>query len=89
MTQREDECPVIRASDIGGYVFCHRAWWYGRQGYAPANVHELRRGQRRHLRHGVLMRAVTALSVIAVLLIISGMVLAALYFLQLAAGTGG
>jgi hypothetical protein len=45
--------PTIRASEIGQYVFCHRAWWLGAvQGYRPVNDAALEAGTRAHLRHG-------------------------------------
>lgn len=83
-----NEAPVINASDIGRYVFCRRAWWYDQQGYTPANQGELRRGRRLHVSYDLLVRGVQALGVIAVLLLIGGVFLAALYFLQMAAGAG-
>lgn len=44
---------VIRASEIGEYVWCRRAWWLGRVQGAP-NAHRaaLDAGTRRHLEHG-------------------------------------
>lgn len=87
--QGDDERPIIRASDISRYVFCRRAWWYDRQGIASANVDAMRRGQRIHLHHGVLVRAVQVLAILAALLVITGVFLAAIYFLQMAAGAGG
>jgi hypothetical protein len=45
--------PIIRASEIGQYVFCHRAWWLGAvQGYRPVNDAALEAGTRTHLQHG-------------------------------------
>ena len=45
--------PIIRASEIGQYVFCHRAWWLGTvQGYRPVNEAELSAGTQAHLQHG-------------------------------------
>lgn len=82
------ELPVVHASDISRYVFCHRAWWYDRQGYAPASDAAFRRGRRLHLRLDLLVRAAQVFAVLAVLLLIGGVFLAALYFLQLAAGVG-
>jgi hypothetical protein len=45
--------PIIRASEISQYVFCHRAWWLGTvQGYRPVNDAALSAGTRAHLQHG-------------------------------------
>jgi hypothetical protein len=45
--------PIIRASEIGQYVFCRRAWWLGAvQGYRPVNDAVLEAGTRTHLQHG-------------------------------------
>lgn len=43
---------VIRASDIGAYLFCRRAWWYRLQGYTPENQATLEQGSQFHQRHG-------------------------------------
>jgi hypothetical protein len=45
--------PVIRASEIGQYVFCQRAWWLGTvQGYQPVDDRLLAAGTQAHLQHG-------------------------------------
>jgi hypothetical protein len=45
--------PVIRASEIGQYVFCHRAWWLGTvRGYRSVNEAALAAGTQAHARHG-------------------------------------
>lgn len=44
---------LIRASGVGEYVYCARAWWLRTEGYAPTSGHEARQfGERWHLRHG-------------------------------------
>lgn len=44
---------LIRASEIGEYIYCHRAWWLGRvQGEASVNVREMEAGSGAHTRHG-------------------------------------
>lgn len=44
---------IIRASEIGLYAFCARAWWYSRvKGYEPENIVELQQGVTEHRRHG-------------------------------------
>jgi hypothetical protein len=46
----------IRASEIGDYVFCRRAWWLKRmRGVASQNVRQLQAGTRHHQRHGQLV----------------------------------
>jgi hypothetical protein len=42
---------IIRASEIGIYQFCHRAWWYQQQGYEPENQAELAGGSEIHKQH--------------------------------------
>jgi len=43
---------VIRASDIGAYLYCRRAWWYRLQGYTPENQAALEQGNQFHQSHG-------------------------------------
>jgi hypothetical protein len=66
---------VLRASEIGEYVFCRRAWWLHRvQGIESANVLEMQAGMARHKQHGLVVqrsvwlgRAALALITLAVL----------------------
>ena len=61
---------VIRASEIGEYVFCHRAWWLHQvQGEASANVREMAEGTAHHAQHGRRVIAADTLRVLAVLLL--------------------
>jgi hypothetical protein len=42
---------TIRASEIGTYQFCQRAWWYGNQGEQPDNIAQMEAGSEIHYRH--------------------------------------
>jgi CRISPR/Cas system-associated exonuclease Cas4 (RecB family) len=43
----------IRASEVGEYIFCARAWWLKVEGYEPTFGHAAREaGERWHRRHG-------------------------------------
>ncbi len=44
---------IIRASELGQYEYCARAWWLARvKGYPSANVSQMRAGLVRHRAHG-------------------------------------
>lgn len=46
----------IRASEIGDYLYCRRAWWLRRVRSVPsAHVIEMRAGTEHHQRHGRLV----------------------------------
>ena len=53
----------LRASEIGSYLFCARAWWYQKQEITPENQHQLNMGTAYHHIHGrdvLLARALQA-----------------------------
>lgn len=51
MARKADQ--VIRASELGEYAYCARAWWLGRVlGYRPANLERIAAGEAAHVRHG-------------------------------------
>ena len=73
--------PIIRASEVGEYVYCARAWWLRRvAGLQPAGRERRELGTAMHRRHGravagsrvlVALGAVLAL-VAALLILLSG-----------------
>lgn len=61
---------VIRASEIGEYLYCHRAWWLRHvRGHKSANVRELAAGTAAHAAHGRLVWMGYALQVASILLL--------------------
>ena len=77
---------MIRASDVGRYVYCARAWWLERvQGYEPTNVRALAHGTRSHDAHGRLVATWTRRANLAWWLLVLAMAMAlvlALSFLR-------
>lgn len=66
---------VIRASEIGQYQYCARAWWLGSVlGVPSANTRELRRGETAHRQHGQTVWLARTTMIIAVTLVIAAIV---------------
>lgn len=62
---------VIRASELGEYAYCRRAWWLRAvQGYASSHVAELAAGTALHERHGWTVQLAAGLRWAALLLLV-------------------
>ena len=70
---------MIRASEIGEYIYCHRAWWLGRvMGVENANRAQLEAGIARHRVHGQMVRRADRLRRAALVLVAVAVFLALL-----------
>ncbi len=67
---------TIRASEIGTYLFCQRAWWYQRKKVPSENIREMVAGTEIHRQHGRTVMVAGCLRTLAI-----GMLLAAMVFL--------
>jgi hypothetical protein len=70
---------TIRASEIGTYFYCQRAWWYQRQGFQSANQADLAGGTELHERHGRKVMLVGCLRVLAYILLLASLALLTVY----------
>ncbi|MCC7355919.1 MAG: hypothetical protein IT330_19440 [Anaerolineae bacterium] len=81
------ERPLVRASEVGQYAFCARAWWLGQvKGVPSAHQREMAAGRSLHLSHGrtvaaarrwrtvawALSLAVAALGILLIWLLLQG-----------------
>lgn len=62
---------TVRASEIGNYLFCQRAWWYTRQGVKSRNQAELAGGAAYHDRYAGEARRVVVYQFLGILLLIT------------------
>ena len=61
---------VIRASEIGQYDFCAKAWWLGSiEGVQPSNARELQAGVTAHAAHGRQVRRAAQMQLAAFILV--------------------
>ncbi|MGD9092402.1 MAG: hypothetical protein PVF74_06120 [Anaerolineales bacterium] len=74
---------VIRASEIGSYVYCNRAWWYQKNGQIPENLEAMVNGQNMHTDHGRRVMATGCLRTLAYLLFLLAIIAATAYITSL------
>ncbi len=71
--------PVLRASDIGAYLYCRRAWWYRSAGVESENRAEMATGTELHRRHGRKVLAAGLLRTLSLVLFLIALILLVAY----------
>ncbi|MBN1230415.1 MAG: hypothetical protein JXA19_00970 [Anaerolineales bacterium] len=72
---------TIRASEIGTYLFCNKAWWYQKKGVKSSNENELLSGTSIHEKHSKIMRTIGCMQVIGYTLFLASIVFLSIYIL--------
>ena len=70
---------IIRASEIGSYLYCRRAWHYRKQGVESENQAELAAGTELHSQHGRKVIASSLSRTFGLLLFLTAIVLLVAY----------
>jgi CRISPR/Cas system-associated exonuclease Cas4 (RecB family) len=69
----------LRASEIGSYLYCRRAWWYRLRGFESSNQAELAAGTALHHQHGRKVFMAGALRVVAIIAFLIALALLTAY----------
>lgn len=64
---------VIRASEVGSFLFCQRAWRYQQDGEPAENLAELAGGTKIHAQHGRTVMATGCLRLLAYALVLAAL----------------
>jgi len=67
--------PVIRASEIGNYLYCHRAWRYRKDGVESENKAEMAAGTELHRQHGRKTLSAVLLRILSLILLLLAILL--------------
>ena len=73
---------VIRASEIGSWLYCARAWWYQRQGMPSSNQAGMDSGTLSHRQHGRNLLASSLTRLLGWLALLVGLSLLIMYSLD-------
>jgi len=79
LIHRQPHPHTIRASEIGSFLYCRRAWWYERSGEKSANQAEMLSGIHLHQSHGRQVLTAGVFRLIGYILALSGLVLLTIY----------
>lgn len=71
---------TVRASELGSFLYCRRAWWLRKQGVEPTNKTELAAGTEYHQQQGGLVVKASLLHAAGWVLIFLAAVLLAVTF---------
>lgn len=75
-----DDSRVIRASEVGRYVYCAQAWWLGSvRGLPSAHAREMAAGQAAHVHHGRRVRTSLRLNRLAVAVLLMAALVGAIW----------
>lgn len=79
----DDRDHIIRAGEIGQYVFCAQAWWLGSvEGHPSANQQELVAGEMAHTRHGQKVRTALVLRRLAYVVLVLAAVVGVIWLVS-------
>jgi len=71
---------TIRASEIGTYLFCQRAWWYQQKGIDSQNIRRMVTGTEIHAQHGRTVLVAGCLRTLALGMLLAAMALLVIHF---------
>ena len=77
--------PVLRASEVGLFTYCERAWGYAARGETSGNESRMLEGSSRHRMHAAVVSLFRRLRALGILFLFVGMAVVAV---QLFFGTG-
>ena len=71
---------IIRASELGRYSFCAKAWWLGSvEGVPSANVREMDAGTSAHEQHGKAVQTSVWLNRVGIACLVLGALVLAMF----------
>jgi CRISPR/Cas system-associated exonuclease Cas4 (RecB family) len=71
---------IIRASEVGSFLYCRRAWWYQKLGKPSKNQPQLDAGSEFHVQHGRQVARASLLRILGSIVLLAGILLLAFYF---------
>jgi hypothetical protein len=72
--------PVLRASEIGLFTYCERAWGYALRGERSSNQEQMAEGTDRHYTNASTVSFLRTMHVLGMLMFFLGLVLLAIWY---------